>query len=938
MAEPRLVPVDHDPFADTPQDTGSGPLVLTVAPNRKATDLRLMPVDHDPFAEPTPSSIEIPSYDAMGNPTGGAERVEARPAQSQESGARDRPSLAADIAQALPTGILKGAIGLVGLPGLVAQGLGAVADAGAEWATGQKLPEKIKANSLAVSVSPERLTRDFENLTGKLYQPQTTAGRYAQTVGEFIPGVGASLINVARFALLPGLASEAAGQATEGTGLEGPARFAGALAGGIGGALIPRHAPSLPISPVVKAADAAGINLTAAQRTGNPALFSAEDAMLGGARGPQAQNVAQAARAAQEAEVRAARDAIGARLGEAADGTQVRLDRPADAGGIVGQRVSDIAEQGAASLAARNAALQAERDALFRGAESASESMGARFNPQGFSPVEAGDNLATSMRAAADTSRQGYRQAYKDAFAKEGEVAPEFFTGVNRQGSQALAVPGAPINEFSAPISTRIKERLLQLEEPIVPDATLTPLASRTLDDLDRVANLNLGRIGNPVPGQEVAGVNLRGVEQARKIITSRIGDAKNNPNAAADYRALTEIAKQFDDQLERVFDSALFRGDDTALQAIRDARGAFAQHQNTFRMRARGDDAGATIQKIVDRNATPEEVANYVLGSSRVGDNGLSVRMFGRLKEMLGQDSPHLAEIRGAAWQKLTAGADAASPAGAQKLAQSINEFTSGRGSTLAKQMFSPDELAAMRRYSGALNTFSALAKNPVTKIEAEGALKTLMDVANQRLSPENMASALFGHGNRVTSAQNRLVDAVADIVGREGPEWAAIRQGQWQRLTGVTEGAIEMGPQKMSQRLHEFLNGEGKSMAEKLYTPAELGEMRKFAAIQKARIPPPGATNPSGSGNRLAALARQASATVSSMLGAYLGGPVGAAAGYAGGKAVEGVSNLRAASQARKLFSGQAPVSRFEAMRDPALLSVPAHGLLEATEARRH
>lgn len=840
-------------------------------------------------------------------------------------------NVASDVAQALPTGILRGAIGLAGLPGDAARVVGTIADAGAEWVTGQKLPADFKANKPALSVGGERLTRDFEAATGDLYKPQTTAGKFAQTVGEFVPGVGSAPGNLARFALLPGVASEGAGQATEGTGLEGPARLAGALAGGIGGALIPRRAPLAPPTPVAEAAEAAGINLTAAQRTGNPALFAAEDAMLGGARGPQAQNIAQASRAAQEAEVRAARDAIGARVGEAVDGTQVRLDRPADAGGIVGQRVRDVGGQAEAALAARNAALQAERDALFRGASEASESIGARFNPNGFEPVEAGGNLASTMRSAAERSRDGYRQAYTDAFAKEGQVAPEFFTGVNKPGSQGVMVPGAPLNDFAAPISTRIKERLLQLDEPIIPDRTLTPLASRTLDDLDRVAQLNLGRIGNPAPGQEIAGVNLRGVEQARKIITSRVSEAKNNPNAASDYRALTGIARQFDDQLERVFDSALFKGDETALQAIRDARGAFAQHQNTFRARARGDDAGAAIQKIVERNATPEEVANYVLGSSRVGDNGLSVRMFGRLKEMLGQNSPEFQGLRGAAWQKLTAGADAATPAGAQKLALSIREFTGGRGSTLAKQMFNADELGAMQRYASALQSFSAMAKNPVSKVEAEGAIKTLIDVANQRLSPENMASALLGHGNRVTTAQHRLVDAVGDIVGREGPEWAAIKQGQWQKLTGVTDGAIEMGPQKMSQRLHEFLNGSGKSMAEKLYTPAELTEMRKFAAIQRARIAPPGSTNPSNSGNRLAGLARQGAASITSMLGASAAGPVGAGIGYVGGKTIEGVSNLRAASQARKLFSGQEPVGLFGATRDPALLSIPAAGSLE-------
>lgn len=434
-------------------------------------------------------------------------------------------------------------------------------------------------------------------------------------------------------------------------------------------------------------------------------------------------------------------------------------------------------------------------------------------------------------------------------------------------------------------------------------------MAARTLDDLDRVAALNLGRIGAPRAGEEIAGVNLRGIEQARKIVTSRISSAKANPLGAEDLRALRGIAQAFDDQLERAFDSALFRGDESALSAMKGAREAFSRHQAQFKQRARGNDAGATIQKMIERDATPEEVANYILGSSRVDDSGLGVRLLDRLQNVFGRGSEPMQAIRGAAWQKLTSGLDAAAPAGAQKLSQAIEEFATGRGSTLARRMFSPEELGAMQRYGRALDSFAKMAKTPVGKVEAEGALKTLMDVSAQRLSPENLTGALLGYGTRFTPAQHRLVDAVASVVGKDGPEWAALRQGQWQRLTGVAEGRSPMGAQKMTERLHEFLNGEGRSIAAKLYTPEELGQMRHFANIQRARAAKPGTTNPSGSGNRLGAIANKAAAAIATMLGASTGGWGGAALGYLGGKGIANIGDLRAAAKARKLFSGQEP-----------------------------
>lgn len=167
-------------------------------------------------------------------------RVKAAPAEpSTWDKVKDT---AADVAQALPTGIIKGAIGLVGLPGDAARLLGKGADAAAEYLTGQELPAGFKANAPAASVGAERLARDFERATGDLYKPQTVAGKFAHTVGEFVPGAGRGALNQARFGAAPAIASEAAGQLTEGTAVEGPARALTAVAVGGLGALASRPA------------------------------------------------------------------------------------------------------------------------------------------------------------------------------------------------------------------------------------------------------------------------------------------------------------------------------------------------------------------------------------------------------------------------------------------------------------------------------------------------------------------------------------------------------------------------------------------------------------------------------------------------------------------------------------------------------------------------
>lgn len=74
----------------------------------------------------------------------------------------------------------------------------------------------------------------IEQVAGPQHQPQTTAGEYARTVGEFTPGIvapGGVLRNAVTSVAAPALLSEAAGQVTEDTALEPWARFGAALLG-----------------------------------------------------------------------------------------------------------------------------------------------------------------------------------------------------------------------------------------------------------------------------------------------------------------------------------------------------------------------------------------------------------------------------------------------------------------------------------------------------------------------------------------------------------------------------------------------------------------------------------------------------------------------------------------------------------------------------------
>jgi hypothetical protein len=152
----------------------------------------------------------------------------------------------ADITKSAGIGVAKGAIGLAGLPGdlseLGAQGIDA-ATRGIGRLFGADLSRPAGARELGQSpFGSAAIQRGIEGYTGKFYEPKTTGGQYAQTIAEFLPaalagpgGVGRRLLMQA---VVPGAASEAAGQLSKDTGIEPYARGAAALAGGLGAAKV----------------------------------------------------------------------------------------------------------------------------------------------------------------------------------------------------------------------------------------------------------------------------------------------------------------------------------------------------------------------------------------------------------------------------------------------------------------------------------------------------------------------------------------------------------------------------------------------------------------------------------------------------------------------------------------------------------------------------
>jgi hypothetical protein len=167
--------------------------------------------------------------------------------------APEAPSMAADVAKSAGSGLVKGVVGLAGLPGAVEdatnwigrQTIGRVGN----YARGEGFTaptfDQVEQRRAAMGLGSQKALPSADtiqpaveaNITGPMYKPQTTPGKYAGTIAEFIPGMvlpGGTLGQRAAMAVVPGAASEFAGQMTEGTPAEPYARAGAALASGVG--------------------------------------------------------------------------------------------------------------------------------------------------------------------------------------------------------------------------------------------------------------------------------------------------------------------------------------------------------------------------------------------------------------------------------------------------------------------------------------------------------------------------------------------------------------------------------------------------------------------------------------------------------------------------------------------------------------------------------
>jgi hypothetical protein len=371
----------------------------------------------------------------------------------------------------------------------------------------------------------------------------------------------------------------------------------------------------------------------------------------------------------------AAADEFGIKLspGQAADDfTRVKYEQDAARGGygpFATKAARGFFDEQTGQIHAARAGMQAEVAAGGRAVESVDE---------------AAQVVREGIRSKAAEARAGFKGKYERAFDQEGEFSDIAFRGVGDRIGRALSDSPSPV---------------------IIDDVT-TPIAARAIRDLDNISNLKIQNLadpsGAPDPSKVVA-VNLRGVEQARKRLVAFYNAAKAKGDAS-DIRATQRIIDGFDDEIEQAISTGLFSGSDDALKAIKEARMAYRDYRRTFTPQGRGDDVGQGLQKIIERDATAGEVANYLYGASQVGEKGVSSRMALRLKQVFGEGSEEWSAVKQGLWMRLTSKPEGMTDFGPQAMSERIFKFLHGPGADTARSIFSKDELAKMGRLAVAM------------------------------------------------------------------------------------------------------------------------------------------------------------------------------------------------------------------------------------------
>lgn len=184
-----------------------------------------------------------------------------------------------------------------------------------------------------------------------------------------------------------------------------------------------------------------------------------------------------------------------------------------------------------------------------------------------------------------------------------------------------------------------------------------------------------------------------------------------------------------------------------------------------------------------------------------------------------------------------------------------------------------------------------------------SNGTDRIMQRILDENSTPEEVSNWLYGASQVGLKGESvRLAQRLQNVLGTDSPEWQAIREGAWRKAVQMPAGQTPYTPDQVAQRISGFVNGNGRSLAETLYSPDEIAQMQRFASAMRF-LKPGGAPDPSRISYGMARMMGNWISNIAGAAGWAQGGP---AAGFAAREGIGTAINLANAIRANMAARG--------------------------------
>ena len=479
-----------------------------------------------------------------------------------------------------------------------------------------------------------------------------------------------------------------------------------------------------------------------------------------------------------------------------------------------------------------------------------------RLSEEGFLPP--GMDGAASSRDVADWARNAI-QAERTGGRPVVRMGEEAGIG-GRRAADSLAGENAAYTERMAPFHRQVADDLSAVG--------VDPRQAHPEHLEDAAARLYRGEHDNGADAFEAA------------IMGRPAGMAPRSPAADIPFEGATA----------RAATDALPGGDTAPLAAMQRARGLFRDYKQAFAPRFQGDAAGNNLRRILERDASPNEVASMLFGSPGSGRvSGGQVQTLGRIRSAVGADSDAWQAVQGALINRHLGGEG-------RDLGARLDYLLSQDGRPLM-EFLSGQQQAGLRFLRGAQRQLEA-AREPMPG--------WISDLERTGFDPNAVGRSIFGGSGAIGSKSGAVLEAQAarGLLGSDSAEWAGIRQAAVHRLLDPATP-----PDKMVASLRDFTDGSGKGVASTLFNGKELADFRRLSSVLQNTVRPDGSFKTDAAGEA----GRKAAAKLVDLIAgavAFKVGGLGAAAGtYSAKVGTRAIMGGLGAASARRSFEGGAP-----------------------------